>query len=228
MKSSTRFAILLLGGSATRFGGDTPKQLLPVNGKPLFCYALSALDSSPAIDEIILVIRKDLEEKVKEEVGKGSWRKALCYVYGGNSRSESVEHAVSYLKERGIQDNSIVLIQDADRPHLDQRLIEEGIAKAEETGASVTAIPCSDSVFVSLDKASVSSYQSREATFLAQTPQTFRFSLLKKLAFAGISTDEASQVHALGDKVAIVYGSPNNYKINYPEDLERFKKEVEK
>ena len=107
-------------------------------------------------------------------------------------------------------------------------MIEEGIAKAKRIGASVTAVPCSDSVFVSLDKESVSSYQPRETTFLAQTPQTFRFSLLKKLTFAEISTDEASQVRALGEEVAIVRGSPNNYKINYPEDLERFKKEVEK
>ena len=228
MKKSAQIAILLLGGSATRFGGDTPKQLLPVNGKALFCYALSALDSSPEIDEIVLVIRKDLEGRVKEEVRYASCSKPLHYVYSGASRSKSVEHAVSFLKEEGFEDDSIILIQDADRPHLDEKMIEEGIAKAKRIGASVTAVPCSDSVFVSLDKESVSSYQPRETTFLAQTPQTFRFSLLKKLTFAEISTDEASQVRALGEEVTIVRGNPNNYKINYPEDLERFKKEVEK
>ncbi len=228
MKKSAQIAILLLGGSATRFGGDTPKQLLPVNGKALFCYPLNVLDSSPEIDEIVLVVRKDLEERVKREVRNDPSSKPLHYVYSGSSRSESVEHAVSFLKEGGFEDDSIILIQDADRPHLDERMIQEGIAKAKRVGASVTAIPCSDSVFVSLDKDSVSSYQPRETTFLAQTPQTFRLSLLKKLTFAEISTDEASQVRALGKEVAIVKGSPNNYKINYPEDLERFKKEVEK
>ena len=225
MESSKRIAILLLGGSAKRFGGNTPKQLLPVNGKPLFCYALDSLSSSPEIDEIILVVRADLEGEVKSIVKKRSYTKPIQYVHGGDSRSESVHHAIAYLSKKNIFDEAIILIQDADRPHLDERLIKEGIEKAMETGASVTAIPCTDSVFVSTDSNHVSSYQPRETTFLAQTPQTFRLSSLKKLSFAEISTDEASQVHALGETVSIVMGSPNNYKINYPEDLERFAKE---
>ncbi len=225
MEISKRIAILLLGGSAKRFGGNVPKQLLPVNGNPLFCYALDSLSNSPEIGEIILVVREDLEDEVRSIVKKRAYTKPIQYVHGGDSRSESVHHAINYLKEKKTPDDAIVLIQDADRPHLDERLIKEGVEKAAETGASVTAIPCTDSVFVSTDSNHVSSYQPRETTFLAQTPQTFRLGLLKKLSFAEISTDEASQVRALGETVSIVRGSPNNYKINYPEDLERFAKE---
>ncbi len=228
METSERIAILLLGGSAKRFGGNTPKQLLPVSGKPLFCYAFDSLSNSAEIDEIILVVRPDLEKSVRSIVEKRANAKPVQYVHGGDSRSESVQHAINYLKEKKTPDEAIVLIQDADRPHLDERLIKEGIEKAAKTGASVTAIPSTDSVFVSTDFNHVSSYQSRETTFLAQTPQTFRLGLLKKLSFAEISTDEASQIHALGATVSIVVGSPNNYKINYPEDLERFAKEGEK
>ncbi len=228
MKSSRRIAILLLGGSAKRFGGNTPKQLLPVNGRPLFCYAFDALSTSPEIDAIILVVRPDLEDEVKGIVEKRASKKPICYVPGGDSRSESVRNAILYLDENGISGETIILIQDADRPHLDERLIKEGIEKAMDSGASVTAIPCTDSVFVSSDSEHVSSYQEREKTFLAQTPQTFRLDLLRKLSFAEISTDEASQIHALGEKVSIVRGSPLNYKINYPEDLERFEKEAKK
>lgn len=225
MESSKRIAILLLGGSAKRFGGNTPKQLLPVSGKPLFCYAFDALSNSPEIDEIILVVRADLEEKVRSVVEKHANAKPVQYVHGGDSRSGSVQRAINYLNEKNTPDEAIVLIQDADRPHLEERLIKEGIEKAAETGASVTAFPSTDSVFVSTDLIHVSSYQPRETTFLAQTPQTFRLGLLKKLSFAEISTDEASQIRALGETVSIVVGSPNNYKINYPEDLERFAKE---
>ncbi len=228
VERSKRFAILLLGGSACRFGGPKPKQLLPVNGKPLFCYALNALASSSQIDEIILVVRADIKEEVAKILKSLGLNKPIHYVMGGASRSESVHNAVSYLEKKKTQDEDIVLIQDADRPNLDERLIQEGIEKAAEIGASVTAIPCSDSVFISEDLEHVSSYQKRETTFLAQTPQTFRFHLLKKLSFAEISTDEASQIHALGVPVSIVKGSQNNYKINYPEDLERFAKEEKK
>ncbi len=228
VKSSPRIAILLLGGSASRFGGNTPKQLLPVEGKALFLYPFEKLNSSEEIDEIVLVVRDDIENRVREETSIEPLSKPIHYVHGGASRSESVAKAIAFLKEKGTPDEAIILIQDADRPHLSESLIREGIEKAEKYGASVTAIPCSDSVFVSADGEMVASYQARAATFLAQTPQTFRLFLLKKLTFAEISTDEASQVRALGEKVAIVKGSPNNYKINYPEDLERFKKEAEK
>ena len=216
---------MLLGGSAKRFGGDTPKQMIQVNGKPLFCYALDRLVSSSMIDEIILVVREDLKEQVNQIVAKRSYSKKISYVLGGDSRSESVHHAIDHLTGESTPDDSIILIQDADRPNLTEGLIEQGVVKAEEVGASVVAIPSSDSVFLSLDQESVSSYQPRETVFLAQTPQTFRLSLLKKLTFAGVSTDEASQVNALGAKVAIVEGSPSNYKINVREDLERFLKE---
>ena len=194
----------------------------------MFCYALDRLIASSEVDEIILVIREDLEGEVKGIVERRNYEKPIAYVSGGPSRSESVHRAIICLEEKNVPDETIVLIQDADRPHLDERLIKEGIEKAAETGASVTAIPCSDSVFVSKDLDHVSSYQNRETTFLAQTPQTFKLGLLKKLTFAEISTDEASQIHALGEMVSIVRGSPSNYKINYPEDLERFAKEESK
>jgi 2-C-methyl-D-erythritol 4-phosphate cytidylyltransferase len=228
MVKGNRIAVLLLGGSGKRFGGQMPKQLIPVNEKPLFCYALEALDKSPVIDWVLLVVRPDLEGEIKTDVANYYFEKPISYVSGGETRSESVHHAVDYLAENGIGDDALILIQDADRPNLTSYLIEEGISKAEEVGASVTALPCSDSVFVSDDLSFVSSYQPRDNTFLAQTPQTFRLGLLKKLDFAAKSTDEASQVVALKQKVAIVKGNPDNYKINYPFDLRRFERETKK
>ena len=228
MVNGKHIAVLLLGGSGVRFGGKTPKQLVPVRGKPLFCYPLEELDKSPLVDWILLVIREDLDQEIKNDVAKYFFEKPISYVAGGSSRSESVRHALSFLREREVDDDALILIHDADRPNISAYLIEEGFKKAEEVGASVTALPSADSVFMSEDLQTVSAYQPRSKTFLAQTPQTFRFSLLKDMPFAENFTDEAGQVSSMGRKIAIVNGNPGNYKINYPADLRRFERELEK
>lgn len=226
MRNPERIAILLLGGSGTRFGGETPKQLLPVAGKRLFEYPLSALEESPFVDKVYLVVREDLKETVNRLVSK--YVKVQNLVGGGDTREESVKNALTFLESQGVNRNSLILIQDADRPNLTLELIRENFERAEKTGAAVTAIPCSDSIFRSDDSESIDQYLSRSGVYLAQTPQTFVFSLLQKAhASVSNSTDDGSKVLSLGGKIAIVPGSPNNYKINYPSDLKRFEKEVE-
>ena len=65
----------------------------------------------------------------------------------------------------------------------------------------------------------------RERVVMAQTPQGFRYHVLKKAfdeatddGFSG--TDEASLVERSGHQVAVVMGSPRNIKITTPADLE--------
>lgn len=225
MRNPERIAILLLGGSGTRFGGETPKQLLLVAGKPLFEYPLSVLEESSLVDKIYLVVREDTKEKVGQLVAK--YTKVQGLINGGNTREESVKNALGFLGSQNINPESLVLIQDADRPNLTLELVSKNFEEAEKTGAAVTAIPCSDSIFRSSDNQSVDQYLSRNGIYLAQTPQTFVFSLLQKAhASASNSTDDGSKVLSLGAKIAIVAGSSNNYKINYPSDLIRFEKEV--
>ncbi len=225
MRNPERIAILLLGGSGTRFGGETPKQLLLVAGKPLFEYPLSVLEESPFVDKIYLAVREDLKEKVKQLVSK--YVKVQSLVSGGNTREASVKNALTFLESQDVNQNSLILIQDADRPNLTLELIRENFEQAEKTGAAVTAIPCSDSIFRSNDNESIDQYLSRSGVYLAQTPQTFNFSLLQKAhGSTSNSTDDGSKVLSLGGKIAIVPGSPNNYKINYPSDLMRFEREV--
>lgn len=225
MRNPARIAILLLGGSGTRFGGNTPKQLIHIAGKPLFEYPLSVLQNSPCVDEIYLVIRKGLSGEVNKTSSK--YGKVKGFIDGGESREESVKKALTALEKANVNPASLILIQDADRPNLTLDLIQANFQEAGKTGAAVTAIPCSDSLFHSEDDSSVNKYLSRKGIYLAQTPQTFIFSLLQKAhESSNEATDDGSKVLALGAEVAIVEGSPNNYKINYPSDMARFEKEV--
>ena len=68
MDKQAHIAIYLLGGSSVRFGGDTPKQLIPVDGKPLFVYALKTLDESEEVDSIYLVVKEGTKEQVEKGV----------------------------------------------------------------------------------------------------------------------------------------------------------------
>ena len=222
---SERIAILLIGGSGTRFGGKTPKQLFPILGKPLFCYALETLNRSSSVDAIYLVVKEGTLSDVKESAQ--AYEKIQGYILGGGSREDSVDNAISFLEKEGASGNALVLIQDGDRPNLTERMIEENFQKASVCGAAVTAMPCSDSVFCSEDGETVSRYLNRNEIYQAQTPQTFRFSLLKKaLRSATGATDDASRALLFGAKPAIVRGESQNYKINTEEDMERFRKEV--
>lgn len=226
MNKSARIAILLLGGSGTRFGGSVPKQFLPVAGKRLFEFPLSVLQQSPMVDEIHLVVREDLLDEVARI--SVNYSKVRSLIAGGNSREESVKRALEGLERHGVDSSSLILIQDGDRPNLTLDLVALSFEKAEKVGAAVTAIPCGDSLFRSDDETSISQYLSRTGIYLAQTPQTFVFSSLKRAHQSECkATDDGSKVLALGEKVAIVAGSPNNYKINYPCDLDRFKKEAQ-
>lgn len=220
-----RIAILLIGGSGTRFGGETPKQLMPISGKPLFCYALEMLNASPFVDAIYLVVKKGTLNAVKENAQ--TYEKVQGYLLGGETREDSVDNAIAFLEKAGVREDALVLIQDGDRPNLSERMIEENFQKASSFGAAVTALPCTDSVFSSEDGETASSYLDRSKVYRAQTPQTFRFSLLKQTCrLANKATDDASRALLLGAKVAIVKGEASNYKINTKEDMERFRKEV--
>lgn len=218
-------AILLLGGSGLRFGGDTPKQFLPVGGRALFCYPLSVLAASPEVEEILLVAKKGTEEKARELASPFANGKLGPIVTGGASRKESVRNALEFLSLRKESEDSLVLIQDGDRPELTESLIKRNYEVAKAKGAAVTAIPCSDSIFLSQNKEDVDRYWNRDLVYRAQTPQTFRFALILEAHRQGKeATDDASLVRSLGKEVGIVLGSEENLKINTPSDLEFWKK----
>lgn len=218
------YAIDLIGGKGLRFASLTPKQFVLVNGKPLFAYALSTLDKSPLIDEIVVVGNIDFLERTKKSVSALGLIKPYHVVPGGEKRMDSVFSALSFLKESNIDPSSIVLIQDGDRPNLSERLIEENVKAAFKTGAAVTAIPSTDSLLVN-ENGLASSYLVRESIYRAQTPQTFGFEIIYS-AFLKVKeenksfTDDASIVLNNGGKVSIVMGDCTNIKINTEQDLD--------
>lgn len=228
IKKKETVAVLLTGGSGVRFGSE--KQFALVLGKPLMSFALEELGKSDLIDEIFIVAKKDTIEKTRQIAMDYGNKKVKAIISGGKTRQESSYLALNYLKEYGLSDDSIVLIQDGDRPNLTQQMIKENVESAKLNKAAVTSIKVTNSVFISSNGYAVEKYLNRNEIYIAQTPQTFSFSLIYKAHQKGKNkkidgiTDDASLVRTLNKDVAIVKGNEKNIKINYVEDLQLFEK----
>ena len=223
--TSSYIAIVLLGGTGSRFSLDMPKQFVQLNGKPLCYYAVNACEKSIKISGIVVVANKDFIDQTKAALAFFDFQKIVAYVKGGETRQDSVLSALSYLNDNHLaKEGDYVLIQDGDRPGLTEELINKNLLFAKENGGAVTAFPSTDSVFVSKDGKDVSSYLDRSTVFRAETPQTFEFEGILKASRKAKEedrhfTDDASCYLHYGGKVGIVLSDGHNQKITRREDL---------
>jgi 2-C-methyl-D-erythritol 4-phosphate cytidylyltransferase len=218
--------IILAAGQGTRFGGDTPKQFLRLNGKALWRLSLEAF--LPFSDEIVVVTDENHLEMVSKE-GDG-----FFVTPGGKSRAESVLFGLRFLNTLPDKPET-VLIHDAARCLVTPEIIEACLQKARESGAAITAVPATDTV-KTVDRPAgaegdfpvTTDTPDRRFLYQAQTPQGFDFDLIlsayeKADEAGGLAslTDDASAVERFTDHpVLVTPGSPENIKVTRPLDLQ--------
>ena len=133
-------AIIAAGGRGLRFGGDSPKQLLSLGGRPILARSVDAFVSCDLITEIVVALPADLAAEPPAYLyGRG---KPVAVVSGGEQRRESVANAFARVSDRA----EIVVIHDAARPLVSDELIRRTVAAASETGAAIAAIRAHDTV----------------------------------------------------------------------------------
>lgn len=217
-------AIVLAGGSGTRIGGDLPKQFIDICNKPLIIHTLDVFNSNPKIDNIIVICREDFKISLNHWVDKFNISKVKDIISGGLTRQESVFNGLAYLKDLCSKDD-IVLIHDGARPLVSSSIIDENIALAQKYKAVNTVIPSADTIIKSIDKKCISSVPDRRQLFLAQTPQSFQYTLIMRAHELALNsenidaTDDCQLVLNLGQEVHLASGSKLNFKITTPEDL---------
>jgi 2-C-methyl-D-erythritol 4-phosphate cytidylyltransferase len=220
-------AVVLGGGAGTRFGAARPKQLLTLAGKTLVEHCVAAFASAPGIDEVLLVMGPGFTDEAAKLVGGlGGARGGCAVIEGGVSRADSVRNALAYLSVRYAPDNTGVLLHDAARPLVDQRVIADCVAALSEHDAIGTAVPTSDTIVVATDGV-MSHVPPRETLLRCQTPQCFRLSVINKAHEvaakdpAFVPTDDCGVVlrYLPGVPVHVVLGSERNIKVTYPADL---------
>jgi 2-C-methyl-D-erythritol 4-phosphate cytidylyltransferase len=205
--------------------GPPPKQFLSLDGVPILIHSLRAFAAVERVTGIYVAVRKPEVERVEAQVAEYGFNGKVHVVEGGDNRQESVAHALAAVPA-GRDD--IVLVHDAVRPLIDAATIDRTIDAVMEHGAAIVGLPAVDTIKQverTAHGALITATIPREFIVQAQTPQGFRYELLRK-AFAEatedgfVGTDEASVVERAGLPVAVVPGSQVNLKITQPGDLE--------
>ena len=203
------------------------KQFTELGGTPILIHTLRKFAAVDGVSEIWIALREseiaDFRARLESEA-KDVLKKKVEFVVGGEHRQQSVEHALNAL---AANEDDIVLVHDAVRPFVTAEIIQEVIEAAQKYGAAIAGLPAVDTVKQverTSEGALIKATIPRAAVVMAQTPQGFRFGVIKKAfdeaaADGFLGTDEASLVERWGHDVAVVVGSPKNFKITAPADM---------
>jgi 2-C-methyl-D-erythritol 4-phosphate cytidylyltransferase len=213
--------ILPAAGLGTRMSKTSKKQFLQLDGVPILIHTLRRFSGIESVNEIIIACRAEDMPDVQGMLDGASLGKPVRLVEGGDSRQESVEHALATVGD----DVELVAVHDAVRPFADEAMIRKVIAEAEVSGAAIVGVVPVDTV-KQVHLAKIQTTISRDRLVLAQTPQVFKTTLLKQAFLKAredgfIGTDESSLVERLDAvEVHVVPGSDRNIKITKPTDLD--------
>jgi 2-C-methyl-D-erythritol 4-phosphate cytidylyltransferase len=224
-------AVVLAGGSGNRFGSGQPKQFQLLRGRSLLEHCVSAFDSAPGIDDVLVVAAADALGPVRDMLH--GYGRLVDVIKGGEARTDSTAQALAWLTGRagdvtGSQDWK-VLFHDAARPLIDQRVIAECIAALDRYAAVGVVVPTADTI-VEVSDGAFARVLARSTLARCQTPQGFRLSVIRRAydlaaadtAFATMAaTDDCGVVlRYLPDvPIGIVRGNERNIKITYAADL---------
>jgi 2-C-methyl-D-erythritol 4-phosphate cytidylyltransferase len=204
------------------------KQFTELGGAPILIHTLRKFSDCPEVSEIYIALRKNEISGFRsllEAAGKEIPKKKVLLVEGGEHRQESVGRALAAVSAAP---DDIVLVHDAVRPFVTEQIIQDVIRAAQKYGAAIAGMPAFDTIKQverTAEGAVITATISRERVVLAQTPQGFRYDVLKKAFDEAavddfMGTDEASLVERSGHEVAVVMGSPRNIKITTPADMQ--------
>lgn len=209
--------ILLAAGAGTRMGIPDNKCLMPLNGRSVMLYSLSAFKEA-GVDYAVIVAAQDEMEVARAIVCSSSYRDAVITA-GGSTRQQSVCFGMQVLPE----DVDTVLIHDGARPFVTADIIRNCLRSVAECGTALTAVPATDTIKM-VEDGCVEQTLNRDRLFCAQTPQAFDRKLFERAqayametGFTG--TDDASLVEHMGEKVRVVPGDQSNIKLTTPQDL---------
>lgn len=214
-------AVILAGGKGLRLGSNKPKQMLTLGPKPVISWSVDTFHKVDLIERIIIVAEISLMDEIKNLFSKKKYPKISSFVAGGAERSDSSYNAL--VSDR-FDDNDIFLFHDAARPFVSEALIVSLINKVKVSGACGTYVKSTDTIAI-VNNSIVESIPERKSVYSAQTPQGFRYDLIKKAHLfqkevSNITvTDDVSLVVKMGHEVAVIEGSYDNIKITTESDF---------
>jgi 2-C-methyl-D-erythritol 4-phosphate cytidylyltransferase len=209
--------IIPAAGAGNRMENALPKQYLQLDGKPMISHVIQVFFNNPRIAGIHLALNP--EDKFWLTLTINPESKLQLHYTGGESRSETV---LNTLQALDVSEVDWILVHDAARPGLSASLLDKLLDTLglDEVGG-LLAMPVADTLKKSDTTNHVAETVSRQHLWQAQTPQMFRYGMLKNAlsVFNGLPTDEAEAIEALGLQPKLVQGELSNLKVTYPQDL---------
>ncbi|OQX84131.1 MAG: 2-C-methyl-D-erythritol 4-phosphate cytidylyltransferase [Candidatus Latescibacteria bacterium 4484_7] len=211
--------ILAGAGRGVRFSREMPKCFYPINDEPLLTLSLETVGAWKGVDEYIVLVPPGWEEKAEEELKKRAGDVKYRVLAGGGTRQQSVSIGLAAIDEA-----DMVIVHDACRPIVSKGMIERVVAAAREFGAAVPALQVTETLGRLRDDI-LEDIVPRERVVAIQTPQAFKFDVLRKsfeVADETIrtATDESSLALKAGFEVKLVEGERWNIKVTVREDLD--------
>lgn len=212
-------ALIPAAGLGARLGEVLPKQYLDVNGFPMIYHALTALAAVKRIDRLVVILAPGDAHWQRFDWSAPGGRLEVLHC-GGESRAQSVANGLEFLASVVAEDDWIV-VHDAARPCIRIELIERFLDELQHDAVGgLLALPLSDTVKAADPSLRVARTVPREGLWRAQTPQMFRFGMLRKaLSNMPQASDDAQAIEALGHAPKLVVGESANLKVTFAADL---------
>ena len=214
-------AIIPVAGQGKRFGGKTPKQFLKIGGQPIIEITLQKFISLDEINHgVVVVAESEIDSSRNLFRHIDGFDEKFKIISGGVERQDSVYSGIKNIPP----DTDIVVVHDGVRPLVSSQLISKSIQTAVETGACIAALPVKDTI-KRVKHGTVLETIPRDRLWQVQTPQTFKYSILREAHEKAretdfYSTDESALVEWNGHPVKIILGEYSNIKITSTVDLE--------
>ena len=212
-------AIIPAAGMSVRMGGETPKQFLSLEGVPIFIHTLRKFVNTDCIDDIFVGLRAEDMARAQREIDRENFTKSVRLVAGGPVRQETVARALALAPPS----TEIVAVHDAVRPFIEREMIQRVVEAARRDGAAILGMLSVDTI-KQVERQTIVGTIPRERIVLAQTPQVFRYEIIREAferaaADGFIGSDEAVLAERIGHTVRVLMGSDRNIKITKPSDL---------
>lgn len=217
--ASRIFALVPAAGQGTRMGDALPKQYVALAGRPMMFHSVETLASVPRIVSVIVILAP-----LDRHWGEHDWSafpdKIEAMFAGGRRRSQTVLNALKLLEGRASKEDWI-LVHDAARPCLSKELVEQFLDEiGDDPIGGLLAIPLADTLKSADENQRVERTIARAKLWRAQTPQMFRYGLLKRaIEKVPDATDESQAIEAVGFAPRLVQGENTNFKVTFAEDL---------
>jgi 2-C-methyl-D-erythritol 4-phosphate cytidylyltransferase len=217
--------VVAAAGLGVRLASGLPKQYVPLLGIPMIQRTLTTLSTCARVDALVVAVNSEDVEYCQKEIMLEQIEKVVRVAPGGEERAISVRNGLRALSEVGTWD--LVGVHDGARPLVTCEDIGLAVAALEDDSTLdgvALAIPSTDTIKIVNEAGLVTGTPDRHSLWRAQTPQIFRWQVLMDAYAASDevllgATDDASLVEARGGRVAVVKGSPENFKITDRVDL---------